>query len=59
MKKKENIIKLIELYEEYLSASVSERTHELTDLENGGKKKVIFKGDLEGFISYLKKFYGK
>ena len=46
---------LIKLYEEYLANSVEERTHELTDLEHGGKKRVEFKGDLDGFIWYLKR----
>lgn len=51
--KKEIINILIELYQDYLVLSVDERTYELTDLENGGKKKVEFKGDLDGFMRYL------
>ena len=29
--------------------------HELLDLEKGGKKEVLFKGDFDGFMRWLKK----
>jgi hypothetical protein len=52
MKRQEIIKTLIELFDEYLKDTIKERTHEF--IENGENKKVLFKGDLEGFMTYLK-----
>ena len=55
--KKEIVKILIELYSEYILSTEDERTHELTDLENGGMKKVVFKGDIDGFMAYIQRKY--
>ncbi len=53
--RKQDIAKiLVDLYCEYLKDTVEERTHEIEDKETGEKKKVLFKGDIDGFIVYLK-----
>ena len=53
--RKQDIIKiLIELYNEYLENTIEERTHELDEVDKNGKKKVLLKGDMNGFITYLR-----
>lgn len=50
----EELKKILSLYQEYLEFSRESRTLELTDLENDGKtKKVVVKGDLDGFMEFL------